>query len=209
MKENTNIQSLNISDINNNYAFRFQTLNITDKEKHQELYFEIMQDMQIYGYEKLEPSQVFSILNDSKNLCRNENLEKVISLIGDNSDIKIKKYDNDLNLNSCKVGGGAGFRVAMIEGFGASQIGNKMQTVITFNPKNITNKKEARPSDEVYKMKLDTAKVSLQIEGVIKKDDIEMISIRIPKILVTEDFMTEEECENPDTKFIVRHFGKK
>lgn len=33
-----------------------------------------------------------------------------------------------------------------------------------------------------------------------------MVSIRIPKVLINEDFMTEEESENEENKFIIRHY---
>ena len=204
MKENMAANANSLSQ--NSFPAKFKSLSAKDILSHEEVYTEVIDRVALSGYREADSGEVFSVLNDYDNLCRNENLEKVLDLIGGISSIKIKSFDNDLNLNSCKVMNGQGFRIAMIEGFGGASLGNKLQVVMTFKPNNITNKKQASASDEIYKTKPDTAKVSLQIEGEIKKEDVEMISIRIPKVLISEDYMTEEEFENEESKFIIRHY---
>ena len=192
----------------NNSTFAFNSLGIKDVDAHQKVYSKIIDQIFMSGYKKSDAEEVFLILNNPTNLCRNENLEKVLKLINGESNIKIKSFGNELNLNSCKVMGGQGFRTAMIEGFSGSALGNKIQVVITFDPKHIISKREARVSDEISTTKPETAKVSLQIEGEIKEEDVQMISIRIPKVLINEDFMTEEELENEENNFITRHYTK-
>lgn len=187
---------------------KIKFLNPSDKIQHQEIYSEIIEQILSSGYRPSDSGEVFSTLNNSSNLCRNESLEKVLKLINGDLDIKIKSFGDELNLNSCKVMGGQGFRVAMTEGFGGAVLGNKIQVVLTFDPKHVTSRREAKATDEIYKTKPNTTQVSLQIGGEIKSQDVEMISIRIPKILVGQDFMTEEEMDTEDSRFIVRHFIK-
>lgn len=142
MKESIGLSTEN--SLSNNNTITFNSLSIKDINAHQKVYSKIIDQIYLAGYKKSDGGEVFSILNNPNNLCRNENLEKVLKLIDGQSDIKIKSFDNELNLNSCKVMGGQGFRIAMTEGFGGAALGNKIQVVLTFNPKHIVNKKEAK-----------------------------------------------------------------
>jgi hypothetical protein len=161
------------------------------------------------GFETANPSDVFTILDDTSLICRSESFTNLMDLVENNNPIELTNPYNEANV--CTMSSGEGFRTAMTEGFAGKDVGHHIKTVISFIPNNLIKSESVARDSSLWELKPKTAQFSKIATGIINKDDLRMISCRFPIDFYPEDFLSEKELdmlEFDDTKFIVRHYIK-
>lgn len=164
-------------------------------------------DLIAAGFERGDAYAVVQILHDPALYCRSESFTRVMELIVDKKDIEIKNVRDAATL--CRADGGAGFRVAMLEGFSGKDVNAATKVVITFSGDHLTSREPMSRDSSLWQTKPDTAKVSLRGRGTISFGDVQMVSFRFPVKLFPADQLTEEEqdrFEEGRSGFVVRHF---
>lgn len=169
-------------------------------------FVELEQKLENAGFSLADQQTVFELLHDNQLLCRSENFSRVLDLILTHIPIEIQ---NKNYANMCTMSESAGYRVAMAEGFSGKDVGSAVKTVLTFSGNSIENHGHLPTTDDLWKLKPNTAEVSIIGSGTINHDDVKMVSFRFPIALYPEDKLTEQERELLDDEaihFIVRHY---
>ncbi len=164
-------------------------------------------DLVAAGFERGDAYTVVEILHDPALYCRSESFTRVMELLIDKKDIDIKNIRDDATL--CRADGGAGFRVAMLEGFSGKDVNATTKVVMTFSGDHLTSREPMPRDSSLWQTKPETAKVSLRGRGSVSFDDVQMVSFRFPVKLFPVDQLTEEErdrFEEGRGSFVVRHF---
>ena len=177
--------------------------NSTEKQQT-EAYQNLESILRMSGFSNASQEEVYRCLQDSALLCRSEKFSRVIDLIANNVPIEVK--NKDARPNMCYSMSGKGFRVAMNEGFSGKDVAGLIKSVIMFKQEAITEKENIPKDSPLWETKRETAEVSFAGSGEIKKDDVRMISFRMPKKFFPNELLTEEEDENKVLPFIVRHY---
>lgn len=184
----------------------FRKLAVGD-ERGIELFLEIEQVLQGSGFALAGEPAVKSIMEDSSLYCRSESFTKVMELLLKEQTIDVR--NDSTGANMCVMASGEGFRIAMIEGFSGADVGNRVKTVITFEGTHLTKHEHIDSDNELWRVKPDTARVSLEGSGTIAVVDLKMVSFRYPVHFFPSELLTEKEKEDlEDNKisFIVRHY---
>lgn len=193
-----------------NEAIRLAALfrRLGDSAEDPETAFENLEsDLIAAGFERGDAYAVVEILHDPALYCRSESFTRVMELLIDKKDIDIKNIQDDATL--CRADGGAGFRVAMLEGFSGKDVNATTKVVMTFSGDHLTSREPMPRDSSLWQTKPETAKVSLRGRGIISFDDVQMVSFRFPARLFPIDQLTEEEkdrFEEGRSGFVVRHF---
>lgn len=151
----------------------------------------------------IEAREIFS----EQLYCRSEQFSKVITLLEGDESIEI--INEDAHANMCTMSGGSGFKIAMTEGFSGKDVAGTIKVVVTFTGEHLTAHGSVPKEDELWATKPDTAAVSLVGKGGITKEDVRMISFRIPVRFFPETELSDEEkdlLEEDKIQFIVRHY---
>lgn len=159
------------------------------------------------GFERGDAYAVVEILHDPSLYCRSESFTRVMELLIEKKDIEIQNSRDAATL--CRADGGAGFRVAMLEGFSGKDVNATTKVVMTFAGDHLTSREPMPRDSSLWQTKPETAKVSLRGRGTITFDDVQMVSFRFPVKLFPVDRLTEEERERFEEGrggFVVRHY---
>lgn len=164
-------------------------------------------DLVAAGFERGDAYAVVEILHNPALYCRSESFTRVMELLIDKKDIEIKNARDAATL--CRADGGAGFRVAMLEGFSGKDVNATTKVVMTFSGDHLTSHEPMPRDSSLWQTKPETAKVSLRGRGNIAFEDVQMVSFRFPTKLFPADQLTEEErdrFEEGRGGFVVRHY---
>lgn len=162
------------------------------------------------GLQLATTPEVVKIFNETDIICRNESLTQTLKLIHTHTPITI--LNRNKHANMCRISFGNGFRVAMSEGFSGKEVGGKMNVVISFRDTNLVTKTNILPTDSLWELKPNTAKVSIVGSGIISFDDIQMVSFKFPVHLFPSRLLTVDEVDLLDEEkihSIVRHYIRK
>lgn len=160
-------------------------------------------------FELASQNDVVKVLNDNALLCRSEDFRSAMDLITAGESIEIS--NNDQHANMCSMSSSKGYRVAMEEGFGNKEINAVAKVVLTFHDSNIDSRDKISADDDLWRLKPETASVSIAGSGTVTSEDVEMISFRFPIHLYPEQLLTDAEAdmlEDTNLPFIVRHYVK-
>jgi hypothetical protein len=182
------------------------------KEGADTVFEDLEDDLVAAGFELGDAYSVVNVLHDPMLYCRSESFTRVMELLLDKKDIDIKNSRDDANM--CRVEGGAGFRVAMLEGFSGKDVDAATKVVMTFSGEHLTSHDSITRDSSLWQTKPETARVSLRGQGSVSFNDVQMVSFRFPAKFFPKDLLTEEErdrFEDGQSAFVVRHFvtGKK
>ncbi len=181
-----------------------QTRTHDESETHP--FVELEQSLFEAGFTLGAQPEVARVLNDPSLLCRSESFSRVMDLILDASPLLITDREN---ANMCIMASGAGFRIAMQEGFSGSDVGNMVKTVLSFSGEHLTTRRSIDKHDSLWNTKPDTASVSLSGGGEVLAEDIRMVSFRFPIHYFPETMLSEAErdaLEEGGGGFVVRHY---
>lgn len=178
---------------------------------HEELDSPVFQkledELEKAGYELADNNAVSGVLHDNSLFCRSENFSKVIDLTIKNAPIELNNDNGGANM--CTMSSTAGYRTAMTEGFSGKDVNHAVKVVVSFLGEHLTSHNTIPTNDELWRLKPETASVSLSGSGHITHDDIKMISFRFPISFYPEHLLSETEksqLEESEIKFIVRHY---
>lgn len=178
------------------------------KKEGTDVVFEMLEeDLRSAGFERADMIEVAQVLYNPTLYCRSELFTKVIDLLIERKHISVANKRGEANM--CRTERGSGFRTAMLEGFSGKDVGSMTKVVLTFSEECLVSKKPIEKESLLWQTKPETARVSIQGEGDITFEDIQMVSFRFPARHFPQQQMTEEELdrfENGDIHFIVRHF---
>ncbi len=159
------------------------------------------------GYLLANEGEVTTLLNNPALVCRSENFSRVMTLLEEHTPLQI--VNNHSKPNMCAMGLGAGFRIAMTEGFSGKEVGGAVKVVVVFNRDHLDTHARVPNEYDIWKTKPETAQVSLIGAGTISPEDIQMLSFRFPICIFPESLLTEperERLEEENIYFIVRHY---
>ena len=202
-------QNIKNNSIENNETKHLASLfsnaaNLNSKNTLGNAYLELEEGLNISGFSLVERGELNRIFNNQNLVCRSENFGNVLDLILKNKTIEIKNFGGEANM--CSMMSGQGFKIALQEGFSGREVGGIIKVVITFKPDNLVKKTKVEKDSHLWAAKSETAEVSLVGNGFVKKEDLEMVSFRLPKKYFPENLLSEEEIENDNILFIIRHY---
>jgi hypothetical protein len=187
-------------------AFRSMSENgVVDRR----LFSALESDLEAAGFALSGTNDVFEKMHDQGLLCRSESFGRVMDAIADGKDIDIENAGDEANM--CVMAGGAGFRIAMLEGFSGKDVDGMVKVVISFRKDHLASADPIARDSRLWESKPETSEVSLRGRGRISPEDIEMASFRFPVRFFPEERLTEDEADRlVDGKigFIVRHYIK-
>lgn len=178
-------------------------------ENTNELVFErLEEELRENGFEFANTNEVARVFNNNSLFCRSEEFTKVLELISINKTISLTS-DNSANI--CRMSPD-GYRTAMTEGFSGKDVNHTAKTVISFRGDSLTSTNPISRDNDLWRLKPETAEISMAGNGEINSEDVEMISFRFPINFYPTEILTDDEYdryENAEIKFIVRHYIKK
>lgn len=184
----------------------FRDLVATGNE-HSHVFEDLEGDISKEGFVLATENDLSSIFYDNALLCRSESFSKVLDLLLEHRPLEIQTSTGEANM--CNMASGEGFRTAMLEGFSGKDVDGAVKVVVTFRDAHLTTEESIPRDNELWRLKPNTAKVSLSGNGEILPEDIMMVSFRFPTHLFPDKLLTEaerEQLEETGIKFIVRHY---
>ncbi len=179
-----------------------------ESEGDTETVFENLEsDLTAAGFERADAFHVVEILHNPAVICRSESFTKVMELVLDKHELSIQNPDDDANM--CRAEGGAGFRIAMLEGFSGKDVRAVTKVVLTFLGNHLSTNQPISRDSSLWQTKPETARVSTRGRGRIVFEDVQMVSFRFPTKLFPREHLTEEEVDRYEEgrgEFVVRHF---
>lgn len=173
--------------------------------------FETLEDnLEAAGFKLADSQTVHNILNDNSLFCRSENFGQVLDLVFHHNPINLSNKYSQANM--CTMSSTNGYRVAMAEGFSGKDVGGVVKVVISFTGSHIKNNGRVPTHDNLWRLKPQTAEVSIIGTGEITPEDVKLISFRFPAKLYPEDRLTNDELDmlsDEGIQFIVRHYTNK
>lgn len=179
-----------------------------ESEEDPETVFENLErDLIAAGFERGDAYAVVEILHDPALYCRSESFTRVMELILDKQKLSVQNPADDANM--CRAEGGAGFRVAMLEGFSGKDVNSATKVVMTFSGGHLISREPMPRDSSLWQTKPETARVSVRGRGSVAFEDVRMVSFRFPTRLFPPEQLTEEEIDRYEEgrgDFVVRHF---
>lgn len=180
---------------------------VATKHEHSHVFKDLEGDISKEGFVLATENELSNIFYDNSLLCRSESFSKVLDLLLEHRPLEIQATTGEANM--CNMASGEGFRTAMLEGFSGKDVDGAVKVVITFRDTHLTSEESIPHDKDLWKLKPNTAKVSLTGSGQIIPEDIAMVSFRFPVHLFPEKLLSEiehEQLEETGIKFIVRHY---
>ncbi len=97
----------------------FQKMSTGERDGEQ-VFRELEDDLQAAGFSLGTTPEVFAVMQRPQLLCRSESFSRVLDLVSIHQDIVLENANDDANM--CRMSSGAGFRVAMLEGFSGKDV---------------------------------------------------------------------------------------
>lgn len=168
---------------------------------------ELEGDLHLAGFTLGKTQDVFAVMQRPQLLCRSESFSRVLDLLLIQKDIVLENQDEEANM--CRMSSGAGFRVAMLEGFSGKEVGGIVKVVITFEGGHLVTQNHVKSDSRLWETKPETAQVSLVGKGKVLFEDIRMISFRFPIRFFPQSLLSQDEQERLEENqifFVVRHY---
>ncbi|MFZ1626953.1 MAG: hypothetical protein WAT81_04080 [Candidatus Moraniibacteriota bacterium] len=179
-----------------------------ESEENADAVFEDLEsDLVAAGFERADAYDVVEILHNPAAMCRSESFTRVMELLLDKQELSIPNHDDDANM--CHADGGAGFRVAMLEGFSGKDVHAATKVVLTFIGQHLAARPSINRDSSLWQTKPETARVSVRGRGSVTVEDVQMVSFRFPTKLFPREHLTEEEIDRYEEgrgDFVIRHF---
>lgn len=181
------------------------------RENHEAIIFEKLEaQLEAAGFEVGDVNKASKVLLNNSLFCRSENFSRVMELVLDNKPIELE--NESAYANMCTMSATQGYKIAMSEGFSGKDVNHALKVVISFAGDHLERNESIPKDNDLWKLKPETAAVSIAGSGEITPEDVKMVSFRFPVHLYPEHLLTEAEqdmLEETGLGFIVRHYTQK
>ena len=155
----------------------------------------------------VEPDQVYSEMEKENCLARVERLSRVLQTVELNQELRISD-ETETHYASAVIPNHKGIQIAFAEGQAPGPIRTVVafgKTIIGFRTDNLHVEKIEFNESEIR----DTQErnyLCRHVTGKLHKNDIRYVVMRIPRQMLDENHLTDEEKQEPNLPFIFRAF---
>lgn len=154
-----------------------------------------------------EVDAIYEEMKEEKCLVRVEQLSRILETVELNKDLPIG-HDAETHYANAVIPEEAGIKLALAEGQAPGPIRAIMsfgKSLIGFKTDNLeVSEVDFIPDTTGIRDEQERKYVCRHVEGTLKKDDIKFLVIRIPKHLLDEKHLSQEEISEKDFPFVFR-----